>query len=227
MRILPAFLLGIGTALAVGCAKTEDAAPAALASASAQSQAGPAATAAAAAERLNPDKDLRSVYRFTVTSIGGQRVSLERYRGRKILIVNTASQCGYTPQYTELQTLATQYAGRVVVLGFPSNDFGGQEPGTDGQIANFCAGTYHVTFPLFSRVSVAWATAIPLYRFLGDQARNGVLSDRPTWNFCKYLIDESGHVARYYPSAVTPLDPSLLADILAPSTVVETTQVRQ
>ena len=224
MRFLPVFLICVGTALAVGCTKSEDAAPVDVAAVTAQSSGTPAPDAA---ERFNPNQDLRSVYRYTVTAINGQRVSLERYRGRKILIVNTASQCGYTPQYTELQTLSTQYASRVVVLGFPSNDFGGQEPGTDGQILGFCTGTYNVTFPLFSRVSVAWATAIPLYRFLGDQARNGVLSDRPTWNFCKYLIDESGHVVRFYPSAVTPLSPTLLADILAPSTQPETAQVRQ
>ena len=212
MRFLPAFLLCAGTALAVGCTKTEDVAPAAVATA--ESRVAPAADEAS---RLNLNQDLRSVYRYTVTDISGQRVSLERYRGRKILIVNTASQCGYTPQYTELQTLSTQYASRVVVLGFPSNDFGGQEPGTDGQIAGFCTGTYHVTFPLFSRVPVVGATAIPLYRFLGDANRNGVLSDRPSWNFCKYLIDEEGHVVRYFPSAVTPLDPALLAAILAPA----------
>ena len=223
MKFLPSFLLCAATALVAGCAKNEDAGPA-LAAATAQSRVAPAADEAA---RFAPYKDLSSVYNFTVTDIAGQRVNLGRYRGRKILIVNTASQCGYTPQYAELQTLSTQYASRVVVLGFPSNDFGGQEPGSDGQILGFCAGVYHVTFPLFSRVSVAWATAIPLYRFLGDQARNGVLSDRPTWNFCKYLIDESGHVAHYYPSAVTPLSPTLLADILAPSTQPETAQVRQ
>ena len=224
MKFLPAFLLCAGTALAVGCTKNEDAAPATVASATAQSTGTPTADEA---ERLTLNQDLRSVHRFTVTDINGQRVSLERYRGRKILIVNTASQCGFTPQYTDLQTLSVRYANRVVVLGFPSNDFGGQEPGSDGQIANFCSGVYNVTFPLFHRVSVVWSTAIPLYRFLGDQNRNGVLSDRPTWNFCKYLIDESGHVVRFYPSAVTPLSPTLLADILTPSTQVEAAQVWQ
>lgn len=225
MKFLPAFLFCAGTALAVGCTKNEDAAPVAtVASVTAQSNVAPTADEA---ERPTLNQDLSSVHRFTVTDINGQRVSLSRYRGRKILIVNTASQCGYTPQYTDLQTLSVRYADRVVVLGFPSNDFGGQEPGTDGQIAGFCSGVYNVTFPMFHRVSVAWATAIPLYRFLGDQNHNGVLSDRPTWNFCKYLIDESGHVVRFYPSAVTPLSANLLADILAPSTQVAAAQVRQ
>lgn len=223
MKFLPALFFCATTALVAGCAKNEDAGPA-LAAATAQSRVAPAADEAA---RFAPYKDLSSVYNFTVTDIAGQRVNLGRYRGRKILIVNTASQCGYTPQYAELQTLSTQYASRVVVLGFPSNDFGGQEPGSDGQILGFCAGVYHVTFPLFSRVSVAWATAIPLYRFLGDQSRNGVLSDRPSWNFCKYLIDEEGHVMRYYPSAVAPLDPALVAAIETPAPHPVLAQVQQ
>ncbi len=213
MKILPAFLLCVGTALAVGCSKTNDVVPE-VAPAGAMAQISPTGVDG---QKLTPYVDYSSVYRYNVIDINGQRVNLGRYRGRKILIVNTASQCGYTPQYTELQTLSTQYASRVVVLGFPSNDFGGQEPGTDGQISNFCTGTYNVTFPLFSRVAVVGTAAIPLYRFLGNQAYNGVTNDRPTWNFCKYLIDETGHVVRFYPSAVTPLSATILNDILTPS----------
>ena len=213
MKLISSLLVLGGIFFGVACTKTEAPTPASP-TATAEAQALPEASDA---DRAGGNTDLTSVYRYSALSIGGQPVSLSRYRGRKILIVNTASQCGYTPQYTDLQTLSTRYASQVVVLGFPSNDFGGQEPGTDGQIAGFCTGTYNVTFPLFGRVAVVGAAAIPLYRFLGDRARNGVTSARPTWNFCKYLIDENGHVVRFYSSAITPLSPALLADILAPA----------
>ncbi len=217
MKTLSAFLLCAGAVMATGCSKTNDVAPQ-LAAASAQVAAAP--TAETGAERLAIVKDLASVYRFTLNDIYGNPVNLSRYRGKKILIVNTASYCGYTPQFTGLEALATTYSSRLVVLGFPCNDFGGQDPGTDGQINNFCTGTYGVTFPMFSRIVSIGATATPLYRFLGDRTQNGFTSDRPDWNFCKYLIDEQGHVMGFYRSAVTPTDPALIAAIVRPTGVV-------
>lgn len=154
-----------------------------------------------------------SVYDFTLQGIDGQPVSLRQYQGKKLLIVNTASECGYTPQYKELEALHKQYGNQVTVLGFPANNFGGQEPGTDAQIATFCERNFGVTFPLFSKVSVAGADAAPLFQYLGSKAQNGVTDEKPTWNFCKYLIDEQGHVQAFYPSKVSPTGPELLAAI--------------
>ncbi|WP_246558775.1 glutathione peroxidase [Hymenobacter piscis] len=155
----------------------------------------------------------QSVYDFTLNGIDGQPVALRRFEGRKLLIVNTASECGYTPQYKELEQLHQQYGGQVTVLGFPANNFGGQEPGSDAQIASFCEKNFGVTFPLFSKVSVAGPDAAPLFQYLGSKARNGVTDEKPNWNFCKYLIDETGHVQAFYPSKVSPLSEELLTAI--------------
>jgi len=155
-----------------------------------------------------------SVYDFTVKSIDGKEVKLSKYKGKKLLIVNTASECGFTPQYKELEQLYRKHGDKVTVLGFPANNFGGQEPGTEAQIATFCEKNYGVTFPLFSKVSVKGVDTAPLFKFLADKAQNGAVSDVPTWNFCKYLVDEKGHVLKFYPSKVTPLSAELLADIM-------------
>ena len=155
-----------------------------------------------------------SVYDFTVKSIDGKDVKLSQYKGKKLLIVNTASECGYTPQYKELEELYKKHGDKVTVLGFPANNFGGQEPGSEAQIATFCQKNYGVTFPLFSKVSVKGADTAPLFKFLADKAKNGAVSDAPNWNFCKYLVDAQGHVLKFYPSKVTPLSPELLADIM-------------
>ncbi|RTQ47905.1 glutathione peroxidase [Hymenobacter gummosus] len=154
-----------------------------------------------------------TVYDFTVEDINGKPVKLSQYKGKKLLIVNTASECGYTPQYKELEELYKKHGDKVTVLGFPANNFGGQEPGTNLQIASFCEKNYGVTFPLFSKVSVTGADTAPLYQFLGDKAKNGVTDAKPTWNFCKYLIDEKGNVVGFYPSKVKPMSEELLAAI--------------
>lgn len=153
-----------------------------------------------------------TVYDFTLKSIDGKDVKLSKYKGKKILIVNTASKCGYTPQYKELEELSKKYANKVTVLGFPSDSFN-QELGTNEEVAAFCEKNYGVTFPLFSTISVKGNDAAPLYKFLADKARNGAVSDAPTWNFCKYLIDEKGHVMAFYPSKVKPMSDELVAAI--------------
>ena len=155
-----------------------------------------------------------SVYDFTVKSIDGKDVKLSQYKGKKLLIVNTASECGYTPQYKELEELYKKHGDKVTVLGFPANNFGGQEPGTEAQIATFCEKNYGVTFPLFSKVSVKGVDTAQLFKFLADKTRNGTVGEAPSWNFCKYLVDANGHVQKFYPSKVTPLSPELLADIM-------------
>ena len=153
-----------------------------------------------------------TVYDFTVKTIDGKEVKLSQYKGKKLLIVNTASKCGFTPQYKELEELSKKYAGKVTVLGFPSNSFN-QELASNAEVSTFCEKNYGVTFPLFSTVAVKGDDATPLYKFLADKSKNGSVSEAPNWNFCKYLVDENGHVVKFYPSKVTPLSPELVADI--------------
>jgi len=153
-----------------------------------------------------------TVYDFTVKTIDGKEVKLSKYKGKKILIVNTASKCGFTPQYKELEELSKKYGKEVTVLGFPSNSFN-QELASDDEVSAFCEKNYGVTFPLFSTVAVKGDDATPLYKFLADKDKNGAVSDAPSWNFCKYLVDEKGHVVKFYPSKVKPLSEELVADI--------------
>ena len=145
------------------------------------------------------------IFDFSATSLSGEPVDLGRYRGKVLLIVNTASECGFTPQYKGLQALHTELSPRgFSVLGFPSNDFGGQEPGTAQEIKTFCERNYGVTFPMFSKVvTKAGPDQSPIYAWLG---RSGNL---PKWNFSKYLIDKHGKVVAFFPSDVTPESPEL------------------
>ena len=145
---------------------------------------------------------MASVYDFPVDDIQGNRVDLGRYRGKVLLVVNTASKCGFTPQYEGLEALSRKYRDRgLAVLGFPCNQFGGQEPGSEEQIAQFCTSKYDVTFPLFAKVDVNGANAAPLYRHL-KHAKPGLLgSEAIKWNFTKFLVDREGEVvARYAPN---------------------------
>ena len=125
-----------------------------------------------------------SIYDFRMTALDGKEISLERYKGQNLLIVNTASKCGYTPQYAPLQELHEKYGDRITVLGFPANDFLWQEPGSDEEIAAFCSKNYGVTFQMFSKISVRGRDQHPLFRWLS--AKSG---KRPSWNFCKYLVN--------------------------------------
>ena len=166
-----------------------------------------------AAENTLEETAAKSVYDFTVKSIDGKDVKLSQYKGKKLLFVNTASECGYTPQYKQLEELYKKHGDKVTVLGFPANNFGGQEPGTEAQIATFCEKNYGVTFPLFSKISVAGADTAPLYKYLSSKAQNGTVGEAPNWNFCKYLVNEKGQVVKFYASKVSPTSPELLADI--------------
>jgi glutathione peroxidase len=143
------------------------------------------------------------VYDFSVKSIDGKDVPLSGYQGKALLIVNTASECGYTPQYEGLQKLYEAYRARgFEVLAFPSNDFGGQEPGSAEEIKSFCSVRYKTTFPLFAKVVVKGANAEPLYRFLQEQ---GAVK----WNFAKFLVDAKGAVVGHFPSGVEPMSAEL------------------
>jgi glutathione peroxidase len=154
-----------------------------------------------------------SIYDIPLVTNDGQKTTLSKYKGKKILIVNVASECGYTPQYEDLEKLQKQYAHKVAVLGFPANDFGGQEPGSDQQIAAFCQKNFGVTFPLFQKAPVSGAEAQPLFKWLASKEQNGKNEQAPNWNFCKYLISEDGTLLKFYPSKVAPLSDELLKDI--------------
>lgn len=146
-----------------------------------------------------------ALYDIRVTTLAGETVTLARWRGQVLLIVNTASRCGFTPQYRGLEALHEAYAGRgLAVLGFPCNQFGGQEPGDAADIADFCATTYDVRFPMFAKVEVNGAGAHPLFVHLRNAAR-GVLGTRAIkWNFTKFLVDRDGAVVGRFAPAVKP-----------------------
>jgi glutathione peroxidase len=151
-------------------------------------------------------KNAPSFYSLSAADLAGRPQALSQYAGKVTLVVNTASECGYTPQYAGLEKLQTELAPRgFAVLGWPSNDFGGQEPGSAEQIQTFCTDTYHVTFPLFAKVvTKAGPEQSPIYAHLS--AATGKL---PNWNFCKYLVAKDGTVLGFYPSKVTPDDAEL------------------
>lgn len=152
-----------------------------------------------------------NIHDFTMKTIDGKDVSLAEYKGKAVLIVNVASKCGFTKQYAGLEELYRKYKDRgFVVLGFPANNFMGQEPGTDAEIKSFCSLKYNVTFPLFSKISVKGKDIHPLYRSLTtDSGFNGAIG----WNFAKFLVDPSGAVAARYDSKVEPLSPELTAKL--------------
>ena len=153
----------------------------------------------------------KSIYDYSATSIDGDSISLSEYKNKKILIVNLASKCGYTYQYEDLQKLHQEYGDKIAVLGFPSNDFLYQEPGSDEKIKTFCSKNYGVTFPLFSKISVKKnQKQHPIYSWLSHKTLNDKIDNAPSWNFCKYLVDENGLLVAYFNSKVNPLDNQIL-----------------
>jgi glutathione peroxidase len=149
-----------------------------------------------------------SVYEFKLKTIDGQKFSLAKYKGKKVLVVNTASKCGFTPQYAELQKLADQYKDKLVVVGFPANNFGEQEPGTNAVIKEFCSKNFGVTFPLSEKVSVKGDDICPLFKYL-TEAPNPDFTGEIKWNFEKFLIDENGNLVHRFRSQVKPLSPEI------------------
>ena len=144
------------------------------------------------------------IYDFTAQSLAGDDVPLQRYEGQVLLIVNTASACGFTPQYRGLEALQREYGPRgFSVLGFPCNQFGGQEPGDASQIEQFCSTTYDVTFPMFAKIDVNGSRAHPLYAYLKSE-KTGLLGSGIKWNFTKFLVDRKGKVAGRFAPTVTP-----------------------
>ena len=144
------------------------------------------------------------LYNFTLNSIDGKPAPLADYKGKVILVVNVASQCGYTPQYSALEAIYEKYKDRgLVVIGFPANNFGAQEPGTNAEIKDFCERTYHVKFPMYAKISVKVADQAPLYTYLTKETGAGIAGEIQ-WNFTKFLVDRNGNVVQRFEPAVTP-----------------------
>jgi len=154
-----------------------------------------------------------SFYDFTLNSIDGKPIAFSSFKGKKVLLVNTASQCGYTPQYADLQKLHEQYGEKLTVVGIPANNFGGQEPGSNEQISGFCSKNYGVTFQMLEKISVKGSDMHPLYAWLSDKNQNGWNDQTPNWNFCKYLISEDGKLLKFYGSSVKPLSEELTSQL--------------
>ena len=152
-----------------------------------------------------------NIYDFTVETVDGAKKSLSEYKGKTLLIVNTASRCGFTPQYKGMEELYEKYKERgFEILAFPANNFMNQEPGTNEEIKNFCTLKYRTTFPIFSKISVKGKDIHPLYKFLTEESgQNGAIS----WNFNKFLIDPAGNVAARYGSREDPLSPKITSDL--------------
>lgn len=146
-----------------------------------------------------------SIYDFKVEGLEGGTIDFSAFKGKKILIVNTASKCGYTPQYEGLQKLYDTYKDKLVIVGFPANNFGGQEPGSAAEIQEFCKKNYGVSFPMAAKVSVKGDDRAPIYQWLCNKAENGVMDAEIGWNFGKFLLDENGILLNYFPSKVTPM----------------------
>lgn len=143
-------------------------------------------------------------YSLRSKSTDGKEVSFDQYKGKKVVLVNVASFCGYTSQYDGLEKLYEQNKDKLVVLGFPANNFGGQEPGKDEDIASFCRLDYGVTFPIFKKSSVLKPDQNPVYQWLSDPTLNGWNNKAPGWNFCKYVVDENGKLTHFFGSAIAP-----------------------
>jgi glutathione peroxidase len=156
----------------------------------------------------------KTVYDFTLNTIDGQSASLGNYKGKVVLLVNVASRCGYTPQYTALESVYEKYKDRgFVIVGIPANNFGSQEPGTNEEIKTFCKSKYSVTFPMMSKVSVKGDDKTPLYQFLTDKGANPQTGGEIQWNFTKFLIGPDGRVITRFEPAVTPDSPEVTAAI--------------
>jgi glutathione peroxidase len=156
----------------------------------------------ASARRDDAKKEVPPVLNFKMNSLDGKEVDLSKYQGKVVMIVNTASKCGYTPQYKDLEALYKKYEAKgFVILGFPANNFGGQEPGTDSEIAQFCEKNFGVTFPMFSKVSVKGDDQVPLFKLLTEKAAD---KGDIKWNFEKFLIGKNGQIVNRFRSKITP-----------------------
>ena len=175
----------------------------------------------AASEEMSANKEAtenseqmkkENIYQFKVTDLYGSEFDFSTLKGKKLMVVNTASECGLTPQYEDLQKLYDQYKDKdFVIVGFPANNFGGQEPGSNAQIAAFCKENYGVTFPMMSKISVKGSDMHEVYKFLTEKSKNGLQDSEVAWNFQKYLIDGNGELAMVIEPRTLPTDESIVS----------------
>jgi glutathione peroxidase len=151
----------------------------------------------------------KTIYDFKVEGLDGKEIDFADFKGKKILIVNTASECGFTPQYADLEKVYEQYKDKLVVIGFPANNFGGQEPGNNTEIGAFCQKNYGVTFPMAAKVSVKGDDTAPIFKYLTEQELNGVKNTSILWNFTKFLVDENGKLIDSFVSTTKPTDQAI------------------
>lgn len=149
-----------------------------------------------------------SFHQFEMKAINGDEIRFDQFKGKHVLVVNVASRCGYTPQYEDLQMLHEQFGDKIAVLGFPANDFGGQEPGTNSEIADFCEANYGLSFQMFEKIAVTGSKRHELYSWLESETGKA-----PTWNFCKYLISPTGEVLGFFPSSTNPLEEVITSNL--------------
>ena len=151
----------------------------------------------------------KTIYDYKVESLDGEEINFADFKGKKILVVNTASECGFTPQYADLEKLSKDYANNLVIVGFPANNFGGQEPGSNTEIGAFCEKNFGVTFPMAAKVSVKGDDAAPIFKYLTEKDLNGVKNTAILWNFTKFLVDENGHLIDSFISTTKPTSESI------------------
>lgn len=151
----------------------------------------------------------KSIHSFKVKALDSSTIDFSKFKGKKILVVNTASECGFTPQYADLEKLYETYKNKLVIVGFPANNFGGQEPGANHEIATFCQKNYGVTFPMAAKISVKGGDIAPIYKFLTQKKENGVKDTEIKWNFTKILLDEKGHILDSFESKITPMSENI------------------
>jgi glutathione peroxidase len=153
----------------------------------------------------------KSIYDFKVLALNGDTIDFASFKGKKILIVNTASKCGFTPQYEGLEKLYEKYKDKLVIVGFPANNFLYQEPGSNEKIQEFCKKNYGVSFPMAAKISVKGKNIAPIYKWLCNKDENAVMDAKITWNFNKFLLDESGKLIAHFPSKVKPMSEEIVS----------------
>ena len=162
-------------------------------------------------ENMNTETQIKTIYQFKVKDLYGKEFDFASLKGKKILIVNTASECGLTPQYKDLEAIYEKYKNKnFIIIGFPANNFGSQEPGSNEQIAKFCQLNYGVTFPMMSKISVKGNDKHPVYQFLTQKSKNGLQDSEVEWNFQKYLINEEGVLVKVLSPRVLPTDAAIV-----------------
>ena len=155
----------------------------------------------------------QNLYAVPVKTIDGKTMNLADFKGKKILIVNVASECGYTPQYKDLEALYEKYKDKLVIVGFPANNFAWQEPGSNAEIKDFCEKNYGVTFPMAAKISVKGKNMAPIYHWLTHKEENGVMDATISWNFNKFLLDENGKLMEHFSSNVKPMSEDIVSKL--------------